>query len=125
MRYAPRLYKKFQRALAQLATTPEASTREVLGFMALRSAILVDLGLPATARNIDRLILCASIGLPLRVFVADVDRGPEAYGVDGSCFENHPPVRASRSAVSASMRSCDFTARSTELGGSSSSSTWS
>ena len=109
MRHAPRLYKKFQRALAHLATATRVSTREVLGFMALRSAILVDLGLPATARNIDRLILCASIGLPLRVFVEDVDRAPSrdatTYFEAGTCFENHPPVSASRSAVSASMRS--------------------
>jgi hypothetical protein len=109
MRYAPRLYKKFQRALAHLATAAEAGADEVLGFIALRSAILVDLGLPATARNVDRLILCASIGLPLRVFVEDVDRAPPrdaaGYFEAGTCFENHPPVSASRSAVSASMRS--------------------
>lgn len=106
MQHAPWLYRSFKRALAHIATTT-AYDEEILDFVTLRSAILADLGLPSSERNIDRLMLCAMAGLSLTVFMRDVDvtlPDREAHDVLRSCFENQPPVSASRSAVSASMR---------------------
>ena len=109
MHHAPWLYRSFKRALTHLAHSTIAAPcdDEVLAFIALRSAILADLGLPASERNIDRLTLCALAGLSLSVFMRDVDvalPAGSAQGLFGICFENQPPVSASRSAVSASMR---------------------
>lgn len=102
MHHAPWLYRSFKRALAHIATSAPCD-EEILDFVTLRSAILADLGLPASERNIDRLMLCAMAGLSLKVFLRDVDV-VAAQDLFGSCFENQPPVSASRSAVSASMR---------------------
>lgn len=107
MQHAPWLYRSFKRALSHIATGTRCD-EEVLDFVALRSAILADLGLAASERNIDRLMLCAMAGLSLKVFMRGADVSLPAT-VDqralGICFENQPPVSASRSAVSASMRS--------------------
>jgi len=109
MHQAPWLYRSFKRTLSHLAHSATAAPcdEEVLAFIALRSAVLADLGLPASKRNIDRLMLCGLAGLSLAVFMRDVDvrlSAGVAQGVFGTCFENQPPVSASRSAVSASMR---------------------
>jgi|GEM_PF-4993400 len=106
MHHAPWLYRSFKRALAHIAATTPCD-EEILDFVTLRSAILADLGLPSSERNIDRLMLCALAGLSLTVFMRDVEVAlPDNQPQDllGSCFENQPPVSASRSAVSASMR---------------------
>jgi len=122
MQHAPWLYRSFKRSLSHIVTgTP--CDEEVLDFVTLRCAILVDLSLPASERNIDRLMLCAMAGLSLSVFMRDVDVAlvkaaegdtgalPASANANelpqrlfGSCFENQPPVSASRSAVNASMR---------------------
>lgn len=101
------LYRSFKRVLAHIATATTPSDELVLAMVSLRTALLTTLGLSANARNVDRLMLCGIAGLPLASLRRDAEAVRPRTVVDyfGSCFENQPPVSASRSAVNASMRS--------------------
>ncbi len=72
------LYRSFKRALAQLASVLAPNDDEVLDVVALRSAVLAELGLPASRHNIDRLMLCGIAGLSLDRFLVGSLVAPRA-----------------------------------------------
>ncbi len=72
------LYRSFKRALAYIATQLAPADDEVLDFVALRSAVLAELGLPASRHNIDRLMMCGIAGLSLDRFLVGSLVAPRA-----------------------------------------------
>jgi len=72
---AVQLYRSLGDTLAPvLADDPADHPAIVREAITLRMALLVELGLPATRHNVDRLVVCAAAGASLPRFMRDVDR---------------------------------------------------
>lgn len=68
-------YRSFKHALRPVLSRDPAEMPELVAeIIRLRMRLLRDLGLPTTRHNVDRLVMCAAGGLPLRAFLRDVDR---------------------------------------------------
>lgn len=74
-RRSKQLFRAFKSALRPfLGTDPALAPRIVARAVRLRTDLMRHLGLPTTRHNVDRLVMCAAAGLPLRAFLRDVDR---------------------------------------------------